>query len=229
MDFTKFVSMLVHKGIFFSRLDKLNDPFEGSLPRLNTRDDLIRPPKELADNPKVAEAYMSGLKNIRKHIRELRPWIYASTWHMAEHESAGMWKLYSRTEEAICIRSTFSKLCSALPDDVYVGQVIYIDYEQQFLPIDNLLWPYMHKRRSFEHERELRALIPDLSSLSKSPRPEPPAAGVWRDTDLSSVIEHVHIAPTAPQWFKETVEATIKQFGFEFKVTRSILDESPMW
>jgi len=32
MDFTKFVSMLEESGLFFARLDRLGDPFEGSLP-----------------------------------------------------------------------------------------------------------------------------------------------------------------------------------------------------
>jgi len=37
MDSAKFVSMLV-KGIVFSRLDCLGDPFEGSFPWINTQE-----------------------------------------------------------------------------------------------------------------------------------------------------------------------------------------------
>jgi len=33
MDFTKFVSMLEEAGLFFARLDRLGDPFEGSSTR----------------------------------------------------------------------------------------------------------------------------------------------------------------------------------------------------
>jgi hypothetical protein len=229
MDFTKFVSMLVRKGIFFSRLDKLGDPFEGSLPKLNTREDLIFLPKELADDPKVAEAYRNSFKTTRDLIRALRVYVFASTWHMSEYESAAMWKLYARTEEAICVRSTYAKLSDALPDDVLVGEVIYIDYEQYIVPFDNVLWPYIHKRKSFEHERELRALIADISALMATPRSDPPVAGVWRDVDLVSIIDRVYIAPTAPEWFLETVQATIQQFGFTFPVIRSSLDENPLW
>ncbi len=229
MDFTKFVSMLVRKGIFFSRLDKLGDPFEGSLPKLNVRDDFIAMPKELNNQPEAAEVFRVGLKRMRELIRDFRAHVFASTWHMSEHESAAMWKLYARTEEAICVRSTYGALAAGLPEDVFVGKVIYIDYEQHIVPSGNLLWPYIHKRRSFEHERELRALIADFTAISTIPRPEPLETGVWRDVDLSSIIDRVYIAPTAPAWFVETVTATIHQFGFMFPVIRSALDESPLW
>jgi hypothetical protein len=35
MDFTKLVFSLEESGLFFSRLDRLGDPFEGSVPRKN--------------------------------------------------------------------------------------------------------------------------------------------------------------------------------------------------
>ena len=229
MDFTKFVSMLVRKGIFFSRLDRLGDPFEGSLPKLNTRDDTFALPKEIAENPKLKESYLGSFKRMREIVRDLRAWIFASTWHMSEYESAAMWKLYARTEEAICVRSTYAKLSAALPEDVLLGEVIYIDYDQHIVPFGNLLWPYIHKRKSFEHERELRAIIADLPAGLADPPKEPPATGVWREVDLVFLIDRVYVAPTAPEWFLETVQATLQQFGFTFPVVRSALDENPLW
>ena len=35
MDFTKFVSLLEKQALFFSKPDRLGDPFEGSLPKKN--------------------------------------------------------------------------------------------------------------------------------------------------------------------------------------------------
>lgn len=229
MDFTKFVAMLARKGLFFSRLDRLGDPFEGSLPKLNTRPEIFADSTEFENDPKAKETFLNSYIGIRQAVREMRRWIFASTWHMSEHESAAMWKLYARTEEAICVRSTYAKLNAALPSDVFLGEVIYIDYEQHVVPLGNLLTPYVHKRRSFEHERELRALIADMAAAFEQPRKEPPTSGVWRDIDLTSVIDRIHLAPTAPDWFTETVQTTIKQFGFNFDVVRSGLDESPLW
>ena len=228
MDFTKFVSMLVHKGIYFSRLDKLGDSFEGSLPKLNVQDQKIIVPEELKTNPEHAQNYINSFKNIRQAIKRFRTSVFASTWHMAEHESAAMWKLYARTEEAICVRSTFAKFENLLGSDVFVGRVIYVDYDSYEIPLGNILWPYVHKRKSFEHERELRALIPDFTKGFSSEVAQQPD-GIWRDIDLNALIERVYIAPTAPEWFIHTVQETLKQFGHSFPVVRSTLDESPLW
>jgi len=35
--------------------------------------------------------------------------------------------------------------------DVMIGIVKYIDYQRETIPEDNALWPFLHKRKSFEH------------------------------------------------------------------------------
>ena len=39
----------------------------------------------------------------------------------------------------------------------------YIEHSGESQPEINLLWRFMYKRKSFEHERELRAVIADFS------------------------------------------------------------------
>jgi hypothetical protein len=158
---------------------------------------------------------------------------------MSEYESAAMWKMYARTEEAICIRSTFSKLSSLLPEKANVGCVKYIDYSNTTIDYQNLLSPYIHKRISFEHEREVRALIignngykawsVEKGLLPKSEMPIPLEGGIWQNVNLEKLIDKVYVAPTAPNWFKETVEQTIQKFDFKLAVVQSSLDDSPVW
>ena len=171
------------------------------------------------------------IKDVRSFYQWSRAWTFVCAWHMAEQESAAMWKLYARTEEAVCIRSTYAKLQKFLPDEVYLGRVNYIDYTQHVIPLSNAFWPIVHKRKSFEHEREIRAVICDLAKGFEGFRNKkmPDIDGVWQNVDLASLVESVYVAPTAPQWFKETLQATITQFGFGFPVIRSALDESPIW
>jgi len=38
-------------------------------------------------------------------------------WHMNDHESAAMWKLYLKSDEGIAIQSTYRKLKDAITDD----------------------------------------------------------------------------------------------------------------
>jgi hypothetical protein len=224
MDFTKFVSTLVNKGLFMCRADKLSDPFEGALSK----------PMIKYDDPKFLAMFANlddvpgRLSRIYKDQQATRHSAFISSWHMSEFESAAMWKLYARTEEAICIRSTFAKLDSLLPSDVYAGKITYVPYESAEFPID-VFSPFIYKRMSFEHEREIRALYVDPSlRYGESNDPLRPL-GKWVSLDLSQLIGGVYVAPTTPEWFFDTVRATIKQFGFDFQVHRSKLDESPLW
>lgn len=236
MDFTKFVSMLIKSGLFFPRLDCLGDSFEGSFPKLNMDDDAFPVHPSILD----PAGFRKSLKGMRQGVKYRRQWVCANCWYMSEHESAAMWKLYARTEEAICIRSTFSKLQKSLPDQAWVGCVRYIDYDKELLYDNHSMTPYVLKRLSYEHEREVRALI-ENTHWWKSwyveqglwPKstivPKPPEGGIWQDVDLAKLIDKVYVAPTAPSWFRNTVEQTIQRFNFKFPVKQSSLDDNPVW
>ena len=78
---------------------------------------------------------------------------------MNEGGSAAMWQLYSKTNEAVALKSTFFRLANELDEKTYIGLVDYIDFENAGLPEGNTLYPYVHKRLSFSHEKEVRAVI----------------------------------------------------------------------
>lgn len=61
--------------------------------------------------------------------------------------------------EQITIRTTSDRVCWSFvcENDIYVGKVLYVDYERADIGIENLLTLY--QQRSFEHEREVRAMI----------------------------------------------------------------------
>ncbi len=72
--------------------------------------------------------------DIGTKIKKLRFWVAVSCWHMSEHESAAMWNLYSKSEEAICIQSTYSELRNTFGVDVEIGTVQYVDYDNDWIP-----------------------------------------------------------------------------------------------
>lgn len=192
MDFTKFVSMLEEAGLFFARLDRLGDPFEGSSPRA----DITRREERSAGLGSREEA-RRWQDLISRGLKWRGQWTYVNCWN--ELESAAMWKLYARTEEAICVQSTYGRLRDCLNsspscknDYVYIGKVQYIDYQKDSLPDSgNILHSVMHKRRSFEHERELRAVLSRVPTVEGGSRRLPadpqredfpddlPKTGVW--------------------------------------------------
>jgi hypothetical protein len=82
MTFSKFIS-LIRDGLYFCRLDLLEDPFEGSFSYGNQkiRENIQLPPTEF--------------DSLRKFSREMRKLIYVSCWHINECDSYAMWKIYA--------------------------------------------------------------------------------------------------------------------------------------
>ena len=235
MDFTKFVSLIDSQCLYFARADKLGDPFEGSWPKMNMAVieaeyqhllSLLR--------PEHLPRYIAG-RELIKHSLDGRPQYYAiNCWHMNEHESAAMWNIYLKSDTGIAIQSTYKKLRDAIIGDerVYLGLVKYIDYEREQIEVaNNLFSPFLFKRKSFEHEKEVRALI------EKSPT-ECNDIGVYQDTivngvkirvDIEMLIENIYVSPSAPEWFSELVRTVVKRYGYNFNVKQSKLDEQALF
>jgi hypothetical protein len=66
--------------------------------------------------------------------------------------------MLSASKESVCLQTTFARLRDALSEDVYIDVVSYILYDRDKIPAGNVFWPLTYKRRSFEHERESRAV-----------------------------------------------------------------------
>ncbi len=225
LDFTKFVSLLDKKALFFSRADKLEDPFEGSYSKANVK---MRPEvyKDIPPNK---------LLTLVELYKELVSHTFISCWHLSEHESAAMWKLYLKSNDGIAIRSTFGQLKRCFSDEnrnIYIGRVKYIDYENDWMPEGNALYPFVHKRRSFEHEQELRAVIQEFSFNSNGGiNLYKPLLydGIYIQVDLDVLLDRIYVAPTSPQWLLELVKSVTRVYGLDKEVLQSVLDDVPVY
>ena len=222
MDFTKYVACLEKRSLYFSRSDKLDDPYEGATSHANIK---LRPAVYKDSIPEKVLEQMSAFAKWN------RQWTYINCWHMNEHESAAMWKLYAQTQQAVVLQSTFERLAGCLPDEIYVGMVNYIDYETEWLPEGNAFWPYVHKRKSFEHERELRAVILEVPTPGDQILIGPPNSKLGRQVaiSLTDLIEAVHVSPEAPEWFAELVVNVAAKYGFKFEIKHSVLSKTPVY
>jgi hypothetical protein len=221
MDFTKFVAMLQNTGLFLSRIDTLEDAFEGSFSKVNK---LLRP--LIYKHKSISQECLSNL------IMELRKRVVVSCWHMNEQESAAMWNLYAKSEEAICIQSTYARLRRNLSDTMRIGIVQYVDYEKYWIEEFEPLLPFLYKRKSFEHEREIR-IICNLSGVDRIVEgyklKESPEDGIWANLQLSDIVEKVFIAPQADEWFRTLVEKEAKKYGLDITVQKSSLEAEPFF
>jgi hypothetical protein len=226
IDFTKFVSLLDRSALFFTRADRLGDPFEGSYSRANVK---LRPEMYKEEIPAHA------LENISRFSKMLVRYTAVNCWHLSEYESAAMWKLYLKSDEGIAIQSTFGLLKTSLRDEdhsVFIGKVKYIDFEKDWMPEGNTLYPFVHKRKSFEYENELRAVIQEFRykkngefDWSKPLFDD----GLYVQVDLSVLIDKIYLAPTSPEWLFELVKSIVKQYKLYKDVFQSSLDDVPVY
>jgi len=221
-DFIKYVSLLDRKALYFCRADLLADHFEGSFPieNIKNRDELYNKMEvELPTKNRMP------LKDIPIRIRN---YIYINSWHMNEYESAAMWSIYSINEYGIAICSTYKRLCDSFKnfeEDVYIGKVIYIDYEKEMIPVDNALRPFLFKRKSYKYEKEIRAVLMKWQKVNDKfdLYYEPKSQGEYIDTDLPVLIEKVFVSPSSKHWFYELVKSITNLYGVDKEVVYSDL------
>lgn len=225
MDFTKFISMLENKSLFLVRADRFEDPFEGSFPRSN-RDQRIKyynvPGGEEKD-------FLINFGAVAKLIKNS---TMINCWHINDFESAAMWKLYLKSNEGIAIQSTFQRLCDCFNHfdnpDVHIGVVNYINYDSDQIPEGNSFYPFLYKRKSFEHEHELRVIWTTFDGLNPSEARQV-GIGAHFYVNLEILIEKIYIAPTAPAWFKELVTKMMSKYFLNKEVIQSSLDKEPFY
>jgi hypothetical protein len=244
MDFTKLVSLLQKKALFFPSAKILQkiDPWEGKYPK-NELKEILR--KEIQEFNKKKISY----KAIQNHIDDLlRDYnikfetSYISCWHFNTSESSAMWGLYVKGNEGISIQTdiiSFKSSFNNLKKNIYIGQVRYKDYEIeefynndiQYVNLDirrNLFPPFIHKRKNYEYEKEYRAIISDLIEKNKDNFGiEKQQNGIFVSADLKLLIKKIILAPGSPEWFKELIEETLKTYKLDVKVVRSVVDDEP--
>jgi hypothetical protein len=232
MDFTKLVSILERKELFFARLEKVDDPYEGTTPNFNRRERL---PTYTAQHPELtSEEYEKIFADTDNYLDQVRSGrMLINCWHMNPFESAAMWDLYAQRNSGIAIKTTLKRLKESLgdntPDRIKLGLVKYIDFENEWVPEDNLYHFFLHKRRSFEHEKELRALlqlpiegptvmvrdgrnyVEDVRDTS-DPK-QKTKSGKYVTVDVDTLISNIYVAPRAPSWVGELVRLVAVRYG----------------
>lgn len=239
MDLVKFVSLLEHGALYFSRADRFSDPFECVYPR---------PVMEWLASMYAETLGASGNASMSMMLtRRMRETFLLNCWHENAFESAAMWDLYDRTGNGVAVRTTMARLKRSFArteEIVYIGRVRYIDYEREVWTSQemNTLYPTVHKRKSFEHEREVRAVIWNMSKLPmkhgmRDGKPfghldfdaNPISHGVLVQVQLADLVEQVYVAPNSQLWMHDLIRRLCNRYGLEVEVTRSNLYEAPLY
>lgn len=235
MDFTKYVGLLSSRALYFCRADQFDDTYEGAKGLKRRKDVWDRhyleffrsavrdlPPgynNQRTDAQIEAEA-VRLLGSIGAIGETSRTRTFISCWHESAYESAAMWRLYSSfLPNAVAVRSSFSNLYRALGQDpsIKIGRVRYLDLDREFAGVNDAFW---RKRKSFEHEREVRAIVVDGDAQG---------VGKLVPCDVSTLIERVFVSPEAPGWFVDILNDVNDKFGLGIAVAESDLREEPFF
>jgi hypothetical protein len=254
MDFTKFVSMLAKRSLYFVSLKKMSeeDPFEGLLPDTYFQ---CRSWKAVEDIPEherwrltlhprpgqtPLEMVKTSMEEFAQTVFICRKVLYVNCWHMNDFDSAAMWSIYAGRGSGIAITSSYESVQASLQTSqkLFGGKIIYSDYSAEIIDVQsNLLGTVMRKRRSFEFEREFRIVFWDDSSLRDSSKtnemveridkavmPE----GLEFQCDLATLIDEIYVSPKSAEWYRELVQSVAKTYGVDKEVRRSPMDMEPV-
>ena len=236
IDFSKFVSLIATRSLYFARADKLGDEFEGASGIEERREEwetfYLRFFRRTTENlpGEVPAAFTEEaiekqgrelIEQLHKTAAEDRHRTFVSCWHQNSGESEALWRLYCPPGSAgLAIQTDVSHLRDCLRDvsDLSVGQVQYVDFKTRFAPInDRVFW----KRKSLSHESEVRAVI-------RIGMPEG-TNGLAIPVDPTRLVNKLVPSPFAPEWFSSTIQAVLERFEVPLRVAPSELQARPFF
>ncbi|QQE81538.1 hypothetical protein [Alicyclobacillus sp. SO9] len=212
MDFTKFINMLSERALYFPRADLFNDRREGLPPPRSYQ----RIEQELSTLPsQITKGHMEEYLEYHEKIRRL---AYVSCWHMNDDESFSMWQAYGARENGIAIQTTyknFEKCFQQYNGDFILGKMLYLDYQTDEITPSSHVFHFFQKRNYFSSEKEFRAVLFNMRKQDESLGYRWTENGVYVPIDLRRLIKNVYIPPLAPDWYFNTVVATLARFGLK--------------
>lgn len=206
LSFDRFLAILKTHSVWFSRPFGFGDLWEGLFPP-----SYIRRTKHYAEAKGIP--FEGFNQDFRKRLLRHRCGHFVNCWHMSDHESDAMWRLYALAPNGIAMQSTVGDVNGCLrPHNS--GRVIYYD------PSNDVRSPTMFgahdilfKRSPFAWEREYRFWFDDEEVLQKIE-----AGEEVRDEDLSRgkpvgiremqrLIKRIVVAPGASNDFIDQLRA----------------------
>ena len=242
------IAMWRDQQMRLTRIDKFGDPFEGSVPK-----------KQIDDQVPIFAGQQGGLTMMMQHAaaRHSGPaglyrdlWgemtkrrraktrsAHAICWSWGD-ESEAMWSLYckdGKDDQGLALRSTLAKLEeSVVHENVYVSPLKYRLY-QEGPAFNNELDAFMHKRRGFRHEQEVRVVMFDRAHFGELSRllienptaPPPPDLPEYRYLDWSptNCVEAITISPYASEAYESAARSAIEVLDPKVSVELSVLSE----
>jgi hypothetical protein len=222
IDLAPFLYLLHSRTLYFCRVTELDDPWEAALS---------------ANLAAILDGFGARANAMKNTITEAAASSLVNCWHENDDESVAMWKLYTSGKDGVAICTNIGRFKKALETDPYpiiIGRVEYTDYTA--VPPSgpslrgriNALLPAFQKRRSYRHEREVRAVIafPEVASKQIGV-PYDPSHGIAVGVNLETLIERLVVSPRYPMWAIESLQQRVLAAGVTVSLEKSDLLRMP--
>ena len=229
LTFPKFMNMLAYSAIWFSKLNILQDQFEGMMP-------MQAKVKMLADNQKWKQVFPENLhpqidSMAARNEQDGRELLVINCWYLGKADSPKMWREYCGGSTGIAINSTIRKLSQyvyAWPEYSHIGKVQYVDfdtYEMPFYEANQAHERAFLKSQKYSGENEIRIVTmnfkhPRCISMEGEPYTQGQYSGknmnnfenpgLYVGIDFGSLVDLVVLAPGSPDWIKNTINKIFK-------------------
>ena len=230
MDLAKFISLLHSKSLFFCRLDKLEDKFEGSSPKRNLEHNefLFRQRYE-QNHLKSSNIDESVAKDlfVRNNIEDKLKSLYCvCCWNKYNSESYALWKIYSEINKGIMITSSIEKIkksFNSTPENIQLSEVRYINHDTDLIGKGNSNYPIIHKNVAYNYEDELRLihLVEAENGLFYDWNSQVNSSGKLLSNNLDILIDEIILSPYAPKWFFDIVQDLTIKYNLNKRIKHS--------
>ena len=234
LSFEKLLNLLETQKLFFTKVGVFSDTYEGQLTK------------------RMLES--ADLESLEHTLNCYRNYMMCTCWHENWRDTKSMWTQYTDQGQGIAIKTNIGSLKNSFLDThgIHIGRISYIDYEKEIFPgleseqgITIHYHPYLHKRKIFEGEREVRAIINSvdpimdklklkevslkdntpalINEIGKQIFPQIKPNGLPYSICISELIHEIILSPEYEEWKIGTIKSVIKHYNFDLNVRVSDL------
>lgn len=245
LTFSKFISLLTYQAIWFSKLQILQDQYEGTLPapaKLNMHEELQKW-KTLFTNP---DHHRQIDEMPDRNVEDGRELTVVNCWFLGDQESQRMWNEYVGHSEGVAIKSTIRKLCSYIfvyPEVSHIGKVKYVELNKHNMNLYEANQAhertFLKDKNRYSHEQEIRLVTMSLKTpmcvnMNGKPLTEQEYTGknmnnfdnpgLYIKADLSNLINSIVLAPRTTKWFEMLIRRISELAKLNALVERSQIE-----
>lgn len=204
MSLAKFVWLIQNKGLWLSRADLLDDPWEISLAGEQLQLVMDRHPISPIGEPPNETAE----ERAKRILGLWRSNTFINCWNSSPHESNALWKIYCKSADGVVLQTTYGKL-NLIRGPHPLHSVTYpIPGSEKRTPTHTDL--VTKKRPMFAYEEEVRIVFYDQNNKVGA------TEGCRLDFDFERLIESVRVHPEADKSLLDTVQNIVKTYTPNF-------------